>query len=338
MSQEDDPQARGGTAATLRDVSRLAGVGMSTVSRVLRNHGSFSARTRSRVDEAVEQLGYVPNRIAGSLASAGSGLFGIVIPSLHNIVFPDLLSGVSKALGPGGAQPVVGVTDYDPAKEEALVRSMLAWRPTALLVVGLDHSEKTRTLLKGAGIRIAELLDTDGEGIDIVVGFSQFAAGAASARHLVARGYRRIGYIGPAFSADPRSQKRYDGFRSTLIETGLDVADHQFIQGTSSTQAGREAMEALLARSGTLDAVYFSNDDFAVGGIFHCIANGIEVPRALAIMGYNGLDIGRFTPRPLTTLLTPRAEIGEIGTRLVQEAAPRQRVDVPFELVEGSTT
>lgn len=335
--QDDEIQTRQRAVATLRDVSRLAGVGMSTVSRVLRNHGSFSDETRGRVVAAVEALGYVPNRIAGSLASAGSGLVGIVIPSLHNIVFPDLLSGVSRSLDAAGRQPVIGVTDYDIDREEALVRSMLAWRPAALLVVGLEHTPRTTAMLQGAGIRVAELFDTDGEGIDFVVGFSQRAAGALSARHLLSRGYRSIAYIGPAFSTDPRSSKRYEGFRDELRKSGLDFVDRQFIEQTSSTEAGRAALAAIRARGGALDAVYFSNDDFAVGGLFHCIAEGVEVPGRLAIMGYNGLDIGRFAPLPLTTVQTPRAEVGEIGARLVMEGGPARRVDVPFELIEGAT-
>lgn len=324
-------------AITLRDVSEAAGLGMSTVSRVLRKHGSFSKATRDRVMSVVEELGYVPNRIAGALASSGSNLVGIVIPSLHNIVFPDLLSGAAVTLDPTGFQTVIAVSDYSLEREQALIESMLAWRPAAFLVAGLEHTDRTRAMLKGSGVRVAELLDTDGEGIDLVVGFSQREAGAVSARHLLARGYRSIGYVGPHLSADPRSTKRLEGFRGVLVEAGTDVADMELIESTSSTESGRAALERMLARNRGLDAVYFSNDDFAVGGLFHCFANGISVPSQLGIMGFNGLDIGRFAPQPLTTVRTPREEIGEIGARLVMEDGPPAVVDVPFELIEGAT-
>ena len=334
----DDAINKQRKVVTLRDVSAAAGLGMSTVSRVLRNHGSFSQATRARVMKAVEELGYVPNRIAGSLASSGSNLVGIVIPSLHNIVFPDLLSGAAVALTPLGLQTVISVTDYDVAQEQKVIESIMAWRPAAFLVAGLEHSERTRALLKNSGVRVAELLDTDGEGIDIVVGFSQWEAGMACARHLVERGYRRIGYVGPHFSFDPRARKRFDGFSSILAEAGMAPIETELIDGVSSTEVGRGALERLLARNPGLDAVYFSNDDFAVGGLFHCYAEGISVPSQLAIMGYNGLDIGRFAPQPLTTLRTPRAEIGEIGARLVMESRGPQVVNLPFELLEGETT
>lgn len=336
MNQDDDHKHR--SEVTLRDVSAAVGLGMSTISRVLRNHGSFSKATRDRVMKAVDELGYVPNRIAGTLASSGSNLVGIVIPSLHNIVFPDLLSGAAVALNPIGYQTVIAVTDYDIEQEQKVIQAMLAWRPAAFLVAGLEHTERTRAMLKNSGVRVAELLDTDGEGIDLVVGFSQREAGMVSARHLLERGYRRIGYVGPQFSFDPRARKRFEGFSQALAEAGLQPAEIELIGRTSSTEVGRAALERMLDRNSALDAVYFSNDDFAVGGLFHCFAKGIAVPSQLAIMGYNGLDIGRFAPQPLTTLRTPRTEIGEIGARMVMEEGDPQVVDLPFELVKGATT
>lgn len=335
---EESGESRHRNTTTLRDVSEAAGLGMSTVSRVLRNHGSFSKATRDRVMKAVEELGYVPNRIAGTLASSGSNLVGIVIPSLHNIVFPDLLSGAAVALDPLGLQTVIAVSDYDIEREQMLIQSMLAWRPAALLLAGLNHTDRTHAMLKGAGVRVAELLDTDGDGIDIVVGFSQREVGALSARHLIARGYRRIGYVGPRPEFDMRAAKRFEGFQRTLAEAGVKPPETELISTTSSTEAGRAALERLLVRDPALDAVYFSNDDFAVGGLFHCFANAISVPGRLAIMGYNGLDIGRFAPQPLTTVITPRREVGEIGARLVMEDGPPCVIEVPVELVEGATT
>lgn len=336
MMADEAGKQRG--TVTLRDVSEAAGLGMSTVSRVLRNHGSFSQATRDRVVKVVEELGYVPNRIAGTLASSGSNLVGIVIPSLHNIVFPDLLSGAARALDPLGFRTVIAVSDYDLEREQMLIASMLAWRPAAFLVAGTEHTDRTRAMLKGSGVRVAELLDTDGEGIDLVVGFSQREVGAVSARHLVERGYRRIGYVGPRFEDDQRAAKRLQGFRDALASTQVELCEIELIGATSSTEAGRAALERMLARDGKLDAVYFSNDDFAMGGLFHCIASGIAVPSGLAVMGFNGLDIGRFAPQPLTTVKTPRAEVGEIAARMVMEDGPPEVVNVAYELFEGATT
>lgn len=322
---------------TLAEVAKAAGVGESTVSRVLRNHGSFSAETRERVMGAVERLGYVPNRIAGTLASAGSRLVGIVVPSFANIVFSDVLRGADTALTASGHQSVIGISDYDRGREEALIASMLAWRPAAILLAGLEHTDRARALLTGGRARVVEMLDLDGTGIDLVVGFATAETGRASARHLVGRGYRRIGYVGHDLGRDTRAAKRLAGFEAALAESGLALADRELSEAPSSVESGRDALEQLLARQPGLDAVYFSNDDMAVGGYFLCLSRGIAIPGRLALFGYNGLDIARVTPQPISTIRTPRVLVGETAARLALSDAPAQRVDVGFELIEGAT-
>jgi LacI family gluconate utilization system Gnt-I transcriptional repressor len=324
------------TAITLTDVAREAGVGESTVSRVLRNHGAVSASTRAKVEAVVAKLGYVPNRIAGTLASTGSRLVAIIIPSLSNIVFPDILTGVGPVLDTAGYQSVIGVSDYDSAREEALVASMLAWRPAALILAGLEHTAAATTMLRASGIRVVEILDTDGVGLDLAVGYSNRDAGAASARFLVGRGYRNIGYVGGDFSRDVRAGKRYGGFVETLREAGIALAGQQLMPHPSSIESGKQGLASLLAAA-ELDAVYFSNDDMAIGGYFHAAAAGIAVPERLALIGHNGLDVARFAPQALTTILTPRRRIGAEAARLLLSDAPPGIHDLGFELMEGAT-
>ena len=329
--------ARAGASVTISEVADLAGVSESTVSRVLRQQGASSEKVRLRVRAAVEALGYVPNRIAGTLASAGSNLVGVVIASLGNVVFPDLLRGISTTLDASGYQPVIGVTDYDIDREEKLVASMLAWRPAALVVAGLDHTERTRAMLRGAGVRIAEVLDVDGEGIDIVVGYSNRAAGEASAALLLRRGHRRIGYVGHDLARDHRAEKRRDSFRAALAREGVALVGETIMETPSSIESGRDGLALLLAKHQDLDAVYFSNDDMALGGLFHCRSHGIGIPGDLAVMGYNGLDITRLAPQPLTTILTPRTRVGEVAAALLFAGGPAETVDLGFELIEGAT-
>lgn len=325
--------------STLADVARRAGVGESTVSRVLRNKGSVSQSTREKILKAASDLHYVPNRIAGTLASMTSKLVGIVIPSVGNTVVPEVLQGANLVLESAGFQPVIGVSNYCPDREEALIESILSWRPSGLLVAGLEHTERARAMMKGCGVRVVELIDIDGDGIDIVVGSSQRQAGHKSAEHLLTRGYRRIGYVGHDFTIDIRAGKRLGGFRAALAEKGLNFVDEEFSAGGASTvEAGRTGLARLLARQRNLDAVYFSNDDLAIGGYFHCLENNIAVPGDMALFGYNGLDIARLTPQPLSTIRSPRVAMGEIGAKLLLAGGPAQVVDLGFELIEGATS
>ncbi len=330
-----------GRLVTIADVAREAGVGESTVSRVLRGQGSFSKRAGERVLEAAARLGYVPNRLAGALAgnadSAGSQLVGVVIPSLANIVFPDLLRGLTGALDEAGFQGVVGVSDYDPVREEALVAGLLSWRPAALVLTGLEHTALTVTRLRAAGIRIVEMIDTDGPGLDIVVGFSNRAVGHASARHLVGRGYRRIAYVGHDLGRDVRAAKRLAGFEAALAEAGLALHARELVAERSSAAAGRAALEALVARAPDTDAVYFSNDDMALGGYFACLGRGWAVPERLALFGCHALDITAAMPQPLSTMRTPRLAIGRAAAEHLRAGGPPGTIDLGFELSEGAT-
>jgi LacI family gluconate utilization system Gnt-I transcriptional repressor len=336
MAEKENP-LKFRSAVTLADVAREAQVGESTASRILRNHGSFAEETREAVMAAVARLGYVPNRIARTLASTNSGLIGIVIPSLANIVFPDLLRGASTVLEENGFHSLIGVTEYNPEREEELVESLLAWRPAGLILAGLEHTDRCRTMLKNSGVRVAELLDIDGEGIDIVVGFSHTQAGKAGAEFLMSRGYKRIGYVGHDIVRDHRARKRFTGFLSKLSEHGLSLEDKEIISAPSSIESGRNGLMRMFERTPSLDAVYFSNDDMAIGGYFFCLSRGIKIPDRLALLGYSGLDVGRLAPQPLSTIRTPRALAGRLGAKLVCSDQPSTVIDLGFELVEGAT-
>lgn len=322
----------------LADVAALAEVGESTVSRVLRDAGSFSSSAREKVLKAAAELGYVPNRLASSLASAGSRLVAIIVPSLANVVFVDVLKGAEKVLDQTGYRGVFGVTDYDPGKEELLVEALLEYRPAAVLLAGLEHTERTRAMLSAAGCRIVEILDTDGDCLDLAVGFSNKAAGQAAAEHLLACSYERIGYVGHDLTRDRRAARRFETFRRTLETGGVTLADSETGEYASSAAQGRASLSILLRRSPDLQAVYFSNDDLAIGGFFHCMDAAIRVPDQLAIFGHNGLDIGQAMPQPLSTIRPPREEIGRVAVEMALSGAASQIVDVGFEILTGRTT
>ena len=325
----------------LADVARQAGVSEITVSRVIRNKGPISDKTRARVLSAVAATGYVPNRLAGALASAGSMLVGVVLPSLANIVFADVLRGVHEALAPLGYQPVVGVTDYDMDEEEAVVRSLMAWQPAAMILAGFEHTEVTRRMLQASGIRVAEIMDIDAAPIDVAVGLSHRSAGRDMARHLVARGYRRFGYVGHDWDHDHRARLRFEGLRDELAVNGLGLVAERRIAGPSSTLSGRDTLAALLAEGERPDVVVFSNDDMAVGGYFYCLSAALSVPRDIALFGFNGLEIGAALPQRLSTVRSNRFLIGKRAAEVLV-ADPRRPdtteiIDTGYAIEAGET-
>ena len=295
--QARTPRLRGRPrVTTLDEVAEHAGVSRMTVSRVLRGHGSFSADAKRRVLDAVEAVGYVPNRLAGALASARSTQVAVIIPTIGNIVFTEVMSGINAELVEAGLQGVLGVTEYEAGREEALVEGMLSWRPAGLIIAGLEHGGQTRRLLKKAAIPVVEIMDVDDEPVDMSWGCRAWKLGA-SRRAISSPAATPLGYVACDLALDLRAGKRLKGFEEVLSAHGVAIAVKRELPLPTSVPAGQVALAELMADHPDLDAVYFSNDDLAIGAVLHCLSAGIAMPDTIAIAGFNGLVIGQLLPR-----------------------------------------
>lgn len=305
---------------TLEEVAIEAGVSKMTASRALRGAVDVSSETRGRVIAAATRMNYVGNRLALSLSSQRTNLVAVVVPSMSNIVFPEVLAGISAGLDGSGMQAVFGISDYDVNKEREIIRDMLSWQPCAIIVTGLDQPEETVGLLRHADIPVIQLMDLDGAPIDFNVGLSHGAAGEDMAEALIAAGRRRFGYVGSALAKDQRAGKRKAGFERVLRAHGLGFREQRIDDAFSSIALGKQLTMAMLAAVPDLDCIYYSNDDMASGGLFACMELGVAVPRQVLIAGFNGLDLINSLPAPIATSRSPRRAIGEIAAQLVRRA------------------
>ncbi len=288
-----------------------------TVSRVLRNRGDVSAATREKVLKATKALGYVPNKIAGALASQRVNLVAVIIPSLSNMVFPEVMTGITEVLDETDLQPVVGVTNYHPEREEKVLYEMLSWRPSGVIIAGLEHSEASSAMLRAAGIPVVEIMDVDGDPIDAAVGISHRRAGREMAREIIEAGYQKIGFLGTKMPLDHRARKRFEGFTETLAKSGLEVADQEFYSGGSALAKGREMTEKILKRTPELDFIYYSNDMIGAGGLLYCLEQGLQIPDQIGLAGFNGVELLDGLPRQLATMDACRLEIGRSAARII---------------------
>lgn len=309
------PQSR--RPLTLRDVSEASGVSEMTVSRVLRSRGDVSEATRNRVLEAARKLGYVPNKIAGALASQRVNLVGVIIPSLSNMVFPEVLSGISEILEDTALQPVVGVTNYSPEREESVLYEMLSWRPSGVILAGLEHTEAAKAMLAQAGVPVVEMMDIDGSVIDSAVGISHQRAGRQMAEAILNAGYRNIAFLGTMMPYDHRAKKRLAGFEEALARAGVTLVDREFYSGGSALLKGREMTEAVLNRTPDVDFLYYSNDMIGAGGLLYCLAQGLDVPGKIGLAGFNGVELLDGLPRRLATMDACRREIGRRAAEII---------------------
>ena len=314
---------------TLRDVSEASGVSEMTVSRVLRNKGDVSATTRAKVLDATKTLGYVPNKIAGALASQRVNLVAVVIPSMSNMVFPEVMTGISEALDETGLQPVVGITNYLPDREEKVLYEMLSWRPSGIIIAGLEQSDASRIMLENSGIPVVQIMDIDGDPIDAMVGISHRRAGRKMAEAILKSGYQNIGFMGTQAPLDHRARKRFEGFTQALAKQGVEIIDSEFYSGGSALAKGRQMTESILKRSPELDFIYYSNDMIGAGGLLHLWDQDIEIPRQIGLAGFNKVELIDGLPLQLATMDSCRFEIGKKAAQII--ASRNGLSDLPLE-------
>jgi LacI family gluconate utilization system Gnt-I transcriptional repressor len=314
---------------TLRDVSEVAGVSEMTVSRVLRNKGDVSATTRSKVLDATKSLGYVPNKIAGALASQRVNLVAVIIPSMSNMVFPEVMTGISQALDETELQPVVGITNYLPDREEKVLYEMLSWRPSGIIIAGLEQSEASRVMLANSGIPVVQIMDIDGDPIDAMVGISHRRAGRKMAEAILKSGYQNIGFMGTKTPLDHRARKRFEGFTQSLAKQGVEIVDREFYSGGSALAKGREMTASILSRSPDLDFIYYSNDMIGAGGLLHLWDKKIDIPSQVGLAGFNQVELIDGLPLRLATMDSCRFEIGQTAAQII--AVRNGLLDLPLE-------
>ena len=333
---------RGGGRPTLADVARKAGVGAITVSRALREPERVSEDLRRQIQAAVDELGYVPDPNARALASARAEVFGVLVPSLTNNVFAEVVRGIYDSLSAGPFRIQLGNTHYSGLEEERLLQVFGPQRPAALIVAGIDQTAASRHLLEKAGCPVVQVMEIGSDPVDMMVGFSHFEGGKAAAEHLIEAGYRRIGFLGARM--DPRSQRRLAGYRAAMEAAGL--FDPRLVTTTpvpSSVTLGRELFRDALAKAPTLDGVFCNNDDIALGALFECHRASIAVPKTIGIVGFNDLDMMEVAFPSVTSVRTHRYEIGRRAVAMALAAIAGERpaervVDLGFELRRREST
>ncbi len=321
----------------LTEVAKLAGVSPITASRFFRNPEALSPGKRERVESAARELGYVPNLAARALASQRTEVIGVLIPSLTNNVFNDVLRGIYDA-SEGSRHTIQFVnTRYSILQEERLLRLFQAQKPAGLIVTGINQTDRSREVMRAMDCPIVQIMELGPEPVDMMVGFSHYDAAFAAVSHLISQGRKRIGFLGARM--DPRVQRRLEGYRQAMKDAGL--LDPNLVLTTPTPTAmtlGGNLLGDLLAQAPDLDAVFCINDDLALGVLFECKRRGIPVPEKLAIIGFNDMEFMASAVPSLSSVRTNRYEMGREAVTMLINAIEGRRpekpvIDLGFELM-----
>jgi LacI family gluconate utilization system Gnt-I transcriptional repressor len=330
--------------AKLSDVAARAGVSAVTVSRALRKPEMVSTDVRRRIDAAVRELGYVPNYLASALASSRTHIIGVVVPSLTNGVFVEYLKALHDAFLPQGFQVLVLNSRYSQAEEERAIATLIGHHAEAMILAGIDQTDRARKLLEGSGVPVVQTMEIAEKPIDINIGLSQRDAGYEATRYLLDLGHRKIAHV--AARVDFRARRRMQGYQKAMLDAGLDsegMVIANLLQ--SSVKRGAELFTEMLEKVSGLEAVFCCNDDLALGALFECQRRRIRVPEDLSIIGFNDLDFCASAYPALSSVAIPRSEMGRRGAEIVLEIIrgsgnrPKQpRIDLGFEIVARGST
>lgn len=330
------PGGRAGGVVTMATVGRIAGVSQATVSRALSDPSRVSPETLQRIQDAIHKTGFVPNAVAGALASSRSKLITALVPSLTNIVYSTLIQSFSKVMREWGYQILLSETGYDADEEQALIAAHLSRRPDAMLLTGTRHSTQSRRMLLASGIPVVEVWDVTDTPIDLCVGFSHVEAGRA-----VAEFARDIGHAHATTvtANDERAHRRKVAFVERFELGGGGPVIQIDCPGPASLAAGRAALAEALDHHGVRDGVIFcSSDLLAHGVLIEARIRGLKVPGDLSVIGFGDQEYAATVEPALTTVQVDRAELGRLAAEAlrtrIEKRDPLETVhDLGFKII-----
>ncbi|THC46313.1 GntR family transcriptional regulator [Massilia sp. Mn16-1_5] len=336
----DHPDASRAQSITLKDVARLAGLSPITVSRALHNPKLVKPETIERVKEAAASIGYIPNMLAGSLASKRSRLIAAVVPQLFNSMFAETVQALGDELAAHGYQLLLSVSNYSAQNEEEAVSAILSRQPDGVVLTGISHLQSVRKKLLASRVPVVETWDLTPTPLDMLVGFSHTDIGETIGRYLLDKGYRRFGLV---WANDERAAVRRKGLEAALRRAGLPPPPAHMVPVPANLALGRQGLRALLERHPDLDVIVCSSDALAQGVLTEASVRGIAVPGQLGIMGFGDFDFAGHTSPPISSVYVDKRAIGIQAARALLariEGRPLEDniIDVGFSLMEREST
>lgn len=306
--------------ATIYEVSKLAGVSLATVSRVLNDSGKVTPKTREKVLAAIAELGYRPNSMAQSLASKRSNSVGILIPELHGPFFGVMLSSVEKELREAGKRVIITAGHSDEQKERDCIEFLLSSSCDALILHVYSVPHDYLVELNKGPVPIIILNNYVAELADSCIFLDNEHGGYIATKALLENGHRNLAYIsGPSWKTD--SFKRLTGHKRALKEYGLEIDEHMIVEGDFEEASGRVAMKQLLSRGIPFTGVVCANDEMAAGAMDTAREQGLTIPDDISIIGYDNVYFTEYLQPKLSSIGCRISEMGQMAARCVLKHA-----------------
>jgi DNA-binding LacI/PurR family transcriptional regulator len=330
-TMNDKGRSRG--RVSIKDIAQAAGVSHPTVSRALNDSPLITEETRARIKAIAVQMGYIPNAVARSLKAQRSGTMGLVVTSLTDPFFAEVMAGVDEIASEAGLSMFVTASHNDPEREMEVIETFHRRRVEGIIVAASRLSSRYHQRLERIQVPIV-LINQHTEDTQPRfhgVAFDEQAGARLAAEHLLLLGHRRIGYLGLG-NRQRSNRLRLAGYREALREAGIEadpawalVVAEAEIQARGDNEVGESSCPSLLNSGVT--AVLCYNDRVAIGALEACRNQGLAVPGTVSIVGFDDLELARWVSPALTTIRQPRLEMGSAAMKMMLDLLNDQPVD-----------
>lgn len=331
---------RHSTTITLENVAKIAGVSAITVSRAINTPDKVAPDTLKKVREVIDTTGYVPNLLAGGLASRSSKLIAAIVPSIANLVYSSTIRLFSKSLSKEGYQVILGDSGYPEVLEEELVRTILSRRPDGIFLTGVDHSPSCRNLLLAANIPIVETWDLTPSPLDIVIGFNHIDVGHAVAKFILSKTYKKVGFV---TANDARAILRQRSTLEVLSQYGVSDIYQTTVPAPTSLEYGRIGAKQIIEEGFDSGVIFCTSDTLAQGVLAEIQSRRISIPDSIGVIGFGDQVFAAHTYPSLTTVRIDRERIGQeaadaLLARIQDRPVKNRIIDIGFSIIERDST
>ncbi|MCR5535807.1 MAG: substrate-binding domain-containing protein [Succinivibrio sp.] len=293
----------------LQDIAKQVGVTKMTVSRFFNDPNSVALKTRERISEVIEEMGFIPNRVPAIMSKSSSKCIGLVIPSFSNLVFAEVIDGVEETAVKYGYSVLLMHSGYDVHQEEQKIAELISYQVDGLILSEPEHTPLTMKRLLKAGIPIAEIMSLPKVPLGIACGIEHQQVATETTLALIESGRRHIAYFGARM--DKRTYERQEGYLNAVKQAGLQSLVYDEI-GRSNFTTGHLLLKRAMQHTPP-DAIICTNDDVAMGVLMGCQELKLKVPDDLSIIGYNGLNVCEASTPKLCSIATPRRMMGQLA-------------------------
>jgi len=329
--------------ATIKDVARLAGVSVATVSHVINGTRPVAPETAAKVWKAIKELDYHPNAVARSLRTRTTHAIGVVVSDITNPFFATLVRGAEDAAIEAGYSIIVCNSDETLEKEETYVQLLCRRRVDGMLIAPVREgaSPAIRELAQRKVPFVFVDRKAKGIGADAVLSDNEGGAYLAT-KHLIERGHRRIGVV-LGIPGATTTEERFAGYRKALEEAGISFSDRYVVWGGYRVEGGRKAVSKLLSLPNPPTAIFSTNNLMTVGVLQECFNRKVKIPERLAVIGFDDLEWAEMHNPPLTAVAQRPYEIGVQATKRLLERLKKPDLEaieirIPVDLKIRGTT